>query len=458
MKRRTGRVDTGKLLVSLCISGSCCLTAASAGATSFAGLGVLTTDSGASDVSVTGVVVGWSGTVAFRWTPASGMVGLGAAGADNRPIVSGNGLVVAGSRVVGGTNRMFRWTEATGAVSISPAGEECFRPSSIDFKGDAVTALGSSPAPYHHHCRWTALDGFTWIEGLPEVGQNHARRMINLAGTAVVGVNHVQAEPVGFLWTTEVSYLLCAPVGEGIGCVATAENQAADVVVGTAGTHGFRWTAAGGRVDLGDLAGGEDSSAAADLDETGLRVVGWGSTAVGREATIWDAAHGNRRVLDLLALYDVVPPSGWRLRETTAISADGRYLAGFGDHDGATEAWRVELAALPEIVLRLRNTVQSLSIAQTAANHRAQLSKWLHAAHVAALLAERPSGFQKAAQKSLRQLLIRLAAKLAPAKTGGWIADDEVAATLQSLVQDALLWTPVPSAPAEEALPVATRK
>ena len=73
--------------------------------------------SGASDVSADGsVVVGTWNEEAFRWTAATGMVGLGylpGTSKSQASSVSADGLVVAGS-----CGQAFRWTAATGMVGL----------------------------------------------------------------------------------------------------------------------------------------------------------------------------------------------------------------------------------------------------------------------------------------------------------------------------------------------------
>ncbi len=411
-----------------------------AGAVGFTGLGVLTTDSGATDVSTNGVVVGWSDGTAFRWTPAGGMVGLGATATQyEKPIVSGNGQVVAGKHWVSDEERMFRWTAAGGIVDISPAGEDCSRPSSISADGSLVTGLGANPSPFNHHCRWSATAGYSHIAGLPEVGQNTNRAMINLAGTAVVATSHVNPEPTGMFWTLLASFQLCDPDVEGFGCIGTALNQAANVVVGVANSLAFRWTVAGGRLDLGDLPGGPSQSWATALDGSGARVVGWGSTTAGHEAMLWDAIHDMRRVVDVLANYGVTLPAGWTLREVTAISSNGRFLVGTGDHLGHTEAWRADLSTLPWLVWHLKWRVQHLPKWQISTAHKVQLAQWLGAAQVMAVLAGKgPVKFQAPAQQAVRKLLLAVDAKIVD---GQWVTGKS-APLLHALAGDALLWVP----------------
>ncbi len=69
----------------------------------------------------------------------------------------------------------------------------------------------------------------------------------------------------------------------------------------------------------------------------------------GREAFVWDAEHGMRRVRDLLAgeFAKDGPLAAWRLSMATAVSADGSVVAGVGmNPQGEREAWVARLALM----------------------------------------------------------------------------------------------------------------
>ncbi|MBI5395494.1 MAG: PEP-CTERM sorting domain-containing protein, partial [Verrucomicrobia bacterium] len=107
----------------------------------------------------------------------------------------------------------------------------------------------------------------------------------------------------------------------------------------------FRWTAAGGMAGLGDLAGGSFASQASSVSGDGSFVVGYGNSASGQEAFIWDQSSGMLRLQTVLTSNYGLDLTGWTLSNATGISSDGRTVVGYGIHNGNQEAW---MAQLPE--------------------------------------------------------------------------------------------------------------
>jgi probable HAF family extracellular repeat protein len=110
-------------------------------ATGMVGLGSLQANgtSVAVDLSANGsVIVGYSGGTAFRWTQASGMVGLG--GVSQATRVTDDGLVIVGQR----NGEAFRWTQAGGMVGLGdlPGGD--FQSIALGISGDGSVVVGSS--------------------------------------------------------------------------------------------------------------------------------------------------------------------------------------------------------------------------------------------------------------------------------------------------------------------------
>ena len=96
---------------------------------------------------------------------------------------------------------------------------------------------------------------------------------------------------------------------------------------------------------LGDLPGGAVESRAFDVSADGAVVVGAGRTAEGDEAFIWDARRGMRNLRTILMKDHGLDLADWTLLAATAVSADGRAVAGTGTNpDGNREAW---LAVVP---------------------------------------------------------------------------------------------------------------
>jgi probable HAF family extracellular repeat protein len=112
----------------------------------------------------------------------------------------------------------------------------------------------------------------------------------------------------------------------------------------SAGYEAFRWTETGGMVGLGDLAGGDFSSMAFGISADGNVVVGSGTTDQGSEAFIWSPTLGmvslEQRLRDQGANLN-----GWtELRSANGISADGRYVVGFGNFNGVPQSFIADLS------------------------------------------------------------------------------------------------------------------
>ena len=106
------------------------------------------------------------------------------------------------------------------------------------------------------------------------------------------------------------------------------------------GKEAFRWQG-GVMTGLGDLDGGQFLSQAFAVSADGGTIVGTAYDDTGPRAMIWTQAQGMRKLQDVLA---GSVPSGWRLTVATAISANGRYIVGYGyNPSGFREAFRAAL-------------------------------------------------------------------------------------------------------------------
>jgi probable HAF family extracellular repeat protein len=237
---------------------------------------------------------------AFRWTAASGMVGLGfcCGGARSDAFgVNADGTVVVG--------------HVTLATSTSPL--EAFR-----WVNGTMTGLGFLPG-----------------------GSSSSAAGVNADGTVVVGESGFQA----FRWVNGTMTGLGFLPG-GNQSSAQGVNADGTVVVGQASGQAFRWTAARGMVGLDFLPGGTFSRARG-VNADGTVVVGQAIDASGQsQAFRWTAATRMQSVLTLLQAAGVVTMAGWQLRSANGVSADGTVITGDGvDPLGLSQAW---IARLPE--------------------------------------------------------------------------------------------------------------
>ncbi|MCX7424968.1 MAG: dockerin type I domain-containing protein [Planctomycetia bacterium] len=330
-------------------------------AQSFLGLGHLpgTGRSVAAAVSADGsVVVGQSGPdspwgEAFRWTAATGMVGLGylpGGTVSHAYDVSADGSVVVGTSFSSSPSEAFRWTAATGLVALGGNPEIIYARSAAGVSSDGSVVVGWGSGSHNPESfRWSSAGGIVslWREEMSKALD------VSADGSTVVGTyrrfdEHDEVWEAA-VWTASgfPTPLGDLPGGAFWSC-ANAVSADGSVVVGESAsnvgenTEAFRWTAATGMVGLGAMPGDHRGSCA-------LGVSADGSVVVGRDinggAFIWDAAHGERSLQDVLVNDYGLDLSGWNLLDATDISPDGKTIVGWGSNAGGFEAFR---ATIPE--------------------------------------------------------------------------------------------------------------
>ncbi len=330
----------------------------------FQGLGDLpggSYSSGAWGVSADGTVAvgpsnSASGTETFRWENGV-MIGLGdlpgGSFFSDARAVSANGAVVVGQSSAAVYLEAFRWTAEGGMVGLGHLFEH---PSWSDAWGTSVdgsVVVGAST-------EYSRTEAFRWENGvmvglgdLP--GGDFYSWAMGVTPDASVIVGQATAA-----WTQEavrwddgvITSLGCLPGGGYAGAMAVTPDGS--VIVGASnstdsGYYGFealRWTEAGGMVGLGDLAGGDFLSCAIDVSADGSIIVGYGYTAAGSTAFIWDADNGMRNLRDVLVNEYGLDLTGWILSWANGISADGTTIVGDGTNpDGNDEAWIAHLGS-----------------------------------------------------------------------------------------------------------------
>ena len=199
-------------------------------ATGMVGLGVLPARpwSTASDASHDGsIVVGTSGNSpveAFEWTELGGMVGLGFPNGDSSRAyaVSADGASVVGYVQSFAGNRAVRFGGPKGAVSLALGAR------GLGASADGSVIVGDIFGPNWRPIRWTSGTGITeLLGGLPGWANG-----VSADGNVVVGDAHLQPTEA-FVWTGRAGYRLLGMVGGAGASNALAASGDGSVVVGS---------------------------------------------------------------------------------------------------------------------------------------------------------------------------------------------------------------------------------
>ncbi|MFN4032798.1 MAG: hypothetical protein ACK4ME_04140 [Fimbriimonadales bacterium] len=293
--------------------------------------GVYSTANGVSDDG--SVVVGTSdterGVRAFRWTPTTGMVNLGTLGglesfADS---VSADGSVIVGAADTS-TNerRAHRWTHSTGMQIVEPRGTGSSA-RSVSADGSVIAGgyrVSFSPLLDHSYVR-TPIQTYT-LEPFAGIGAYGGK--ISRDGTVVVGSSTIYPAPSAttraFRWTAAGGMQNLGQLGTGVSNHSSADCLSSDgsIVYGISdqGTGGnrvmFRWTEADGMQSTGVNMNPTDTTTD-------------GSVVVGHvdfvRAVRWTQQNG---LEDLNTTYAHLLSDGSSLKIAVAISPDGRYIVG----------------------------------------------------------------------------------------------------------------------------------
>jgi autotransporter-associated beta strand protein len=245
---------------------------------------------------------------AFRWTSATGMIGLGFLPGDTISAAfaaSGDGSVVVGSSGTLSHNQAFRWTASSGMIGLG------FLPGGTISNAAGVSADGSvvvgnsSAAGTGNNIKpmlWTASQGMVGLGSLPGTNGLGGANAVSANGQVVIGTANV---------TNPIDQNVVVP---------------------------FRWTASTGMVGLGAFAGHFNLNPLA-LNADGSVVVGTSNLSVvsnrqQNEAFRWTASTGMQSIQATIAAYDKSYAT-WQMTSATGISADGTAILVAGQ-DGPT--------------------------------------------------------------------------------------------------------------------------
>lgn len=177
--------------------------------------------------------------------------------------------------------------------------------------------------------RWTQATG---IARLPvNRPDNYSRaNAISADGSVIVGWNDQDnGYRSAVIWVDGEAIDLVDADGEPVG-EALAVTPDGVVVVGSGhGQEAWRWTAETGVQPIG-FVGMMGLAYGFGVSNDGNVVVGASGFGFNREAVVWTPDTGMVTLASYLADNDVEVPAGWALMTATAVSGDGKTIAGWG--------------------------------------------------------------------------------------------------------------------------------
>jgi probable HAF family extracellular repeat protein len=318
--------------------------------------------------------------------------------------VNANGTAVAGySENASSADIAVRWTNPGGSVSMGllPGGVFNSYAVAIDATGTILAGYGDSGST--RAFRWTTGGGYQLLPvaaGASPANYNQALG-ISQSGAIVVGLAGLSGGQRAFRWDSASPF-----VSQNLGVLPSQSDSAAyavsgdgSTVVGASGSRAFRWTGAGGMVDLGTLPGmlwarGEAASTNGSTivgrystgSELGFRwtstggmaalplmtgttsalrpraVSGDGKVVIGQVVDfagvpggqgafgcfIWTPSGGTQPLATHLASLGI-NLTGWQLSDATGISADGFSMCGVGLFNGNPVGWVVRGLTCPSV-------------------------------------------------------------------------------------------------------------
>ncbi|MFZ5891643.1 MAG: hypothetical protein ACOY0T_11370 [Myxococcota bacterium] len=290
----------------------------------------------------------------FRWIAGTGMTrlsgDLGTIGRRSEGVaVNGDGTIVGGNLANGETlpEEPFVWTLSSGTTKVAVGQWAHLHALSADGRV-SVGQVQSNAAG-------------AWGPGIPTKVGNLGpgpSSAFDASGNGSVVVGFATdgsglSRPT--VWSASTATFLDGPAASVVAGRANAITPDARVIVGSidnvssaGGTPTHRamvWTQdANGYAlrQIDDLVGGADDNEAIDVSADGQVVIGWGTTAAGKEPFIWNRATGTRRLIDELKARGFEWPNAASIGDVAAISADATTIVGtYQNPEGHPEGWRI---------------------------------------------------------------------------------------------------------------------
>jgi probable HAF family extracellular repeat protein len=312
-------------------------------------------NSRALDISADGrVCVGWSEVTsgrihAFRWSLGFGLQDLGTLPGYPSSVASGvsaDGQVIVGwSEYSALVSRAFRWTAVSGLQSLGTLGGSWSEAYAVSPDGQVVVGDSATTAMIGHAFRWSQSAG---MRDLGTLGGNWSgARGISADGGTVVGyADNLDGEYHASRWWPDNTVQDLDTLG-GRGSQALATSSDGNIVVGWSYNEAELQRAficgPNGDIQPLPILPNSYSTVAHDVSGDGSVIVGSTSLLSGGAARAlrWKQGIG---VENLNTSYASLLTDGSLLVEATAITPDGRYIAGWGIRGGTSgfQAFRLD--------------------------------------------------------------------------------------------------------------------
>jgi probable HAF family extracellular repeat protein len=305
---------------------------------------------------IVGVSSGNSGDEAFRWAPtdaaAQGLSDIPGGTFSSDALAASNGGAIFGwGTNSSGNAEAVRWTPAVGVLPLGFLSSGGYISRAYACSADGQVACGENlfqpqgsppPLPVTQAFRWSPATGMVGLGFLPGGSQFlSTARAMSADGSVIVGwATDSSFANRPFRWTQATG--MVDITGGAFSGTARGVSGNGRYIVGSdaAASRAYIWdsTTAPGAITLLQPLPAATSSAAADVSNDGLRVIG----ASGGRACMWTLPIGD--VIDLTTL----APAGWTLQVAQSMSDDGLTIVGYGlNPSGQTQAWAITFPPLP---------------------------------------------------------------------------------------------------------------
>ena len=240
----------------------------------------------------------------------------------------------------------FTWDLGSGSTYLTEGGV-----GAMSADGTVITGAQSLLVDgFFISAAWRIVNGNkSFIGGLPQTSsEDRVPGAITPDGLYIAGREKDQDEYRIFIWDEVNGFEYLQSPFDWTTMFVRDMSSNRSIVVGRANTlTGWQaavWRRGQNPIALGDFPGGDLNSGANAVSRGGHLVLGFGETALGTEAFLWDRILGFQHLGDWLETRFGLDLGTWVLHEARGISADNRVIAGIGTNpSGNFEAWVVRL-------------------------------------------------------------------------------------------------------------------